>query len=245
MSKVLVIGSGGREHALAWKLAQSPRVDEVIVAPGNAGTAGEAGCRNVPVQAGDIDGLLAQIVAGSPEGTHGTQPMAQSGTAAAGELPPAPMGGRAQGGPVTPGTWLVGEKGPELLEIPGGVSGNVVTNHESRARVADAFGVTVGGDFETQKAVIDEIGLAAGRSADELQGLRDQLEALAGVERDVDQAMTDSEDKAKAIIAAVKAGKTLEDAAKEVTGNADGVIKLGPVTKKDLPPGALADGITL
>ena len=58
MSKVLVIGSGGREHALAWKLAQSPRVDEVIVAPGNAGTAGEAGCRNVPVQAGDIDGLL-------------------------------------------------------------------------------------------------------------------------------------------------------------------------------------------
>lgn len=60
--------------------------------------------------------------------------------------PPAPMGGRAQGGPVTPGTWLVGEKGPELLEIPGGVSGNVVTNHETRARVADAFGVTVGGD---------------------------------------------------------------------------------------------------
>ena len=58
MSKVLVIGSGGCEHALAWKLAQSPRVDEVIVAPGNAGTAGEAGCRNVPVQAGDIDGLL-------------------------------------------------------------------------------------------------------------------------------------------------------------------------------------------
>ena len=61
--------------------------------------------------------------------------------------------------------------------------------------------------------------------------------------RDVDQAMTDSEDKAKAIIAAAKGGKSLEDAAKEVTGNADGVIKLGLVTKKDLPPGALADGI--
>jgi peptidyl-prolyl cis-trans isomerase D len=61
--------------------------------------------------------------------------------------------------------------------------------------------------------------------------------------RDVDQAMADSEDKAKAIIAAVKSGKSLEDAAKEVLGTTDGVIKLGPVTKKDLPPGPLADGI--
>ncbi len=57
--KVLVIGSGGREHALAWKLAQSPRVSEVLVAPGNAGTANEARCRNVAVAATDIDGLLA------------------------------------------------------------------------------------------------------------------------------------------------------------------------------------------
>ena len=56
--KILVIGGGGREHALAWKLAQSPRVAEVLVAPGNAGTANEAGCRNVDVAAGDIDGLL-------------------------------------------------------------------------------------------------------------------------------------------------------------------------------------------
>ncbi|QCO67016.1 phosphoribosylamine--glycine ligase [Luteimonas yindakuii] len=59
MSKVLVIGSGGREHALAWKLAQSPRVDEVLVAPGNAGTATEDKCRNVDVAATDIDALLA------------------------------------------------------------------------------------------------------------------------------------------------------------------------------------------
>ena len=57
--KVLVIGSGGREHALAWKIAQSTRVSEVIVAPGNAGTATEGKCRNADVAVKDIDGLLA------------------------------------------------------------------------------------------------------------------------------------------------------------------------------------------
>src|SRR3546814_1997313 len=57
--KLLVIGAGGREHALAWKLAQSSRVDEVLVAPGNAGTATEGKCRNADVAATDIDGLLA------------------------------------------------------------------------------------------------------------------------------------------------------------------------------------------
>src|SRR5688500_18099338 len=56
--KVLVIGSGGREHALAWKLAQSERVTEVIVAPGNAGTATEPKCRNANVAVNNIDGLL-------------------------------------------------------------------------------------------------------------------------------------------------------------------------------------------
>jgi len=57
--KVLVVGGGGREHALAWKLAASPRCTRVLVAPGNAGTALEPGCTNVPVAAEDIDGLLA------------------------------------------------------------------------------------------------------------------------------------------------------------------------------------------
>jgi len=57
--KVLIVGSGGREHALAWKCAQSARVSEVLVAPGNAGTALEIRVRNVPVAAEDIDGLLA------------------------------------------------------------------------------------------------------------------------------------------------------------------------------------------
>lgn len=56
--KVLIVGGGGREHALAWKCAASPRVTEVIVAPGNAGTALESGVRNVDIAADDIDGLL-------------------------------------------------------------------------------------------------------------------------------------------------------------------------------------------
>jgi len=47
--KLLVIGSGGREHAIAWKLAQSPRVQKVFVAPGNGGTASENGLENAPI----------------------------------------------------------------------------------------------------------------------------------------------------------------------------------------------------
>ncbi len=56
--KILVIGNGGREHALAWKLRQSEHVSEVIVAPGNAGTALEPGVRNAAVAATDIEALL-------------------------------------------------------------------------------------------------------------------------------------------------------------------------------------------
>ncbi|MCB1574621.1 MAG: ATP-grasp domain-containing protein, partial [Xanthomonadales bacterium] len=56
--KILVVGGGGREHALAWKLAQSRRVTEVVVAPGNAGTAHEPRMRNADVAVDDIDGLL-------------------------------------------------------------------------------------------------------------------------------------------------------------------------------------------
>src|SRR5436309_793390 len=54
--KVLVIGNGGREHALAWKIRQSPRVDRVFVAPGNAGTAEDA--ENVEIRADDVSRLL-------------------------------------------------------------------------------------------------------------------------------------------------------------------------------------------
>ncbi|MGD9888259.1 MAG: phosphoribosylamine--glycine ligase [Halothiobacillaceae bacterium] len=57
--KILVIGSGGREHALAWKLAQSPRVTQVFVAPGNAGTAHETKCSNIAISATDIPTLFS------------------------------------------------------------------------------------------------------------------------------------------------------------------------------------------
>lgn len=56
--KILLVGSGGREHALAWKLAQSPKVEKVIVAPGNAGTSQEPKVENVAINAEDINGLL-------------------------------------------------------------------------------------------------------------------------------------------------------------------------------------------
>jgi phosphoribosylamine--glycine ligase len=56
--KVLVVGGGGREHALAWKCAQSDNVREVLVAPGNAGTAREARVRNVEAAANDIPALI-------------------------------------------------------------------------------------------------------------------------------------------------------------------------------------------
>ncbi len=60
---ILIIGGGGREHALAWKATQSPLADTVFVAPGNGGTAQEPGVRNVDIAAEDLDGLLAFALA--------------------------------------------------------------------------------------------------------------------------------------------------------------------------------------
>ncbi|CAK0774036.1 phosphoribosylamine--glycine ligase [Gammaproteobacteria bacterium] len=59
--KILVIGNGGREHAFAWKIAQSPRVRQVFVAPGNAGTASEPKVENIPIAADDLPALLAFV----------------------------------------------------------------------------------------------------------------------------------------------------------------------------------------
>ncbi|MGD7034523.1 phosphoribosylamine--glycine ligase [Methylotuvimicrobium buryatense] len=57
--KILIVGGGGREHALAWKAAQSPRAEKVFVAPGNAGTALESNLENVDIAADDVSALLA------------------------------------------------------------------------------------------------------------------------------------------------------------------------------------------
>ena len=77
---VLIIGSGGREHALAWKVAQDPRVQKVFVAPGNAGTAIEAKCENVA-----IDVLaLEQLADFSAVGTAGLARADAGGAAWAG-----------------------------------------------------------------------------------------------------------------------------------------------------------------
>ena len=57
--KILVIGSGGREHAIVWKLAQSDLCEKVFVAPGNAGTADEPKTENIDLNAEDLESLLA------------------------------------------------------------------------------------------------------------------------------------------------------------------------------------------
>lgn len=57
--RVLIIGSGGREHALGWKAAQNPNVETIFIAPGNAGTALEPKLENVNIDVEDIAGLVA------------------------------------------------------------------------------------------------------------------------------------------------------------------------------------------
>ncbi|MDP9009831.1 MAG: phosphoribosylamine--glycine ligase [Pseudomonadota bacterium] len=60
--RILIVGGGGREHALAWKCAQSPRIEHVFVAPGNAGTALEPRVSNLDIAADDIDALLGVAI---------------------------------------------------------------------------------------------------------------------------------------------------------------------------------------
>ncbi len=57
--KILIVGSGGREHAFAWKASQSELVDKVFVAPGNAGTALESKTENIEIDSSDIPALIS------------------------------------------------------------------------------------------------------------------------------------------------------------------------------------------
>lgn len=66
---ILIIGGGGREHALAWKLAQSSRVKKIYVAPGNGGTSTEPKCENVPINAKDVEAQLAWACEHKPDVT--------------------------------------------------------------------------------------------------------------------------------------------------------------------------------
>ena len=63
--KILLLGSGGREHALAWKIAQSPKIEKLFIAPGNAGTASVG--ENVPLKADDFEGIKAFVLANGVE----------------------------------------------------------------------------------------------------------------------------------------------------------------------------------
>jgi len=83
--KLLVIGSGGREHAIAWKLAQSPKVQKVFVAPGNGGTARESGLENIALSE------VAELVAfAKKEGIHLTV-VGPEAALAAGAVTPSAM----------------------------------------------------------------------------------------------------------------------------------------------------------
>src|ERR1700730_7594480 len=92
--RVLVVGSGGREHALTWAIAASPLVDALYCAPGNAGIAEEAEC--VPIGATDIARLVGCCHRGRIDfGAIATEPPRVLGPAAALEAPGAPPFGRS------------------------------------------------------------------------------------------------------------------------------------------------------
>ena len=55
--KILVVGNGGREHAIAWKLLQQARIEQVVCVPGNGGTASLERCQNLPLDMDDFEGI--------------------------------------------------------------------------------------------------------------------------------------------------------------------------------------------
>lgn len=172
--KVLVVGGGGREHALAWKLAHSPRAEMVFVAPGNAGTAREAGLpiRNVDIPATDT----ARIVAFAKDNGIGLTVVGPEAPLVDGMVDALEAAGCRAFGPSKLAAELEGSKVfcKELLrhgDIPTGDFQTFGTAEEARLYLEER---------ESQPMVIKADGLAAGKGV-MVCNTRD--EALEAVER--------------------------------------------------------------
>ncbi len=176
--KVLVIGSGGREHALAWKLRQSPRVDRVFVAPGNAGTALDA--ENVDIAADQI----ASLVRFAKDNRIDLTVVGPEGPLVAGIVDAFEEEGLRIFGPTRQAAELEGSKAfcKNLLR-----SANVPTAdfHVFRdARAAERFILDrYPTDDESVPLVIKADGLAAGKGVHVCQTRRDALEAVDRIAR--------------------------------------------------------------
>jgi phosphoribosylamine--glycine ligase len=170
--KILIVGGGGREHALAWKCAQSPRVQEVLVAPGNAGTALEPKVRNVDVPADDIDALLELAAREGP----GLTIVGPEGPLVAGIVDRFTAAGRACFGPTRAAARLEGSKAftKDFLE----------RHRIPSARYATFTAATFDPAYiRTQRlpVVIKADGLAAGKGVVICETHESAIEAAAGM----------------------------------------------------------------
>jgi phosphoribosylamine--glycine ligase len=178
--KVLVIGSGGREHAVAWKLARSEIVERVYLAPGNGGTAAEAKCVNIPVPGGDPEAAASQeaLAAWARAEGIGLTLVGPEGPLAAGLVDRF----RAQG------LWVVGaDRQAARLEASKAFSKTFMEKYavrSARSRTvtdcAEAWGIAEE-HFSRHKApplVVKADGLAAGKGVVVASALKEAKEAL-------------------------------------------------------------------
>lgn len=163
--KILVVGSGGREHALAWRLAQDPEKHALFCAPGNAGTAAVA--TNVPLKADDIDGLVAWAKAERPD----LVVVGPEAPLVLGLVDALEAAGIVCFGPVAAGARMEGSKrfAKEVMDAAGVPTGKAETfTDAAQAKAAlPAFGLPV---------VIKADGLAAGKGV-VVAETREQAEA--------------------------------------------------------------------
>ncbi len=162
--KVMVVGSGGREHAIAWKLAQSDKVERVYVSPGNGGTELEAKCANAPADLGDpcsAAGQEAHVLFAKREGID-LSVIGPEAPLAAGIVDRFRAAGLAVVGPDTRGAHLESSKAyaKEFMERYGvrAAESRTTTSYELARRYAEAH-------FKTQSKplVVKADGLAAGK----------------------------------------------------------------------------------